>query len=253
MRPALAARTSAGAAQRRATWFLQGRVLRADRHLGGHGQVPQPQAVHPPQPARDRRRVAGEPRRLVVLPRSTHRGRSWRDSDRCDCRDPGRRRGRPLGPPARDAAAVRHRRQLDPDHRLRADLQQLVRLDTQLSKAMIAAVLVFFPVMINTLRGLLNVDPSQRWSSCALRHPRADRLPPAAAPNCPAVHLHRRYASRPPWRPSAPSSASTSAPCAEPRPVHRHAVGLPGVRAIRAAIIFAAAIGIGLYIAVVVA
>ncbi len=32
--------------------------------------------------------------------------------------------------------------------------------DNQFSKAMIAAVLVFFPVMINTLRGLLNVDPS---------------------------------------------------------------------------------------------
>ncbi len=32
--------------------------------------------------------------------------------------------------------------------------------DTQLSKALIAAVLVFFPVMINTLRGLMNVDPA---------------------------------------------------------------------------------------------
>jgi NitT/TauT family transport system permease protein len=33
-------------------------------------------------------------------------------------------------------------------------------LDSQLPKAMIAAVLVFFPVMINTVRGLLNVDPA---------------------------------------------------------------------------------------------
>src|SRR5215218_10477823 len=32
--------------------------------------------------------------------------------------------------------------------------------DTQLSKALIASVLVFFPVMINTMRGLLNVDPA---------------------------------------------------------------------------------------------
>jgi NitT/TauT family transport system permease protein len=33
-------------------------------------------------------------------------------------------------------------------------------VDQQLSKAMIAAVLVFFPVMINTVRGLRNVDPA---------------------------------------------------------------------------------------------
>jgi NitT/TauT family transport system permease protein len=33
-------------------------------------------------------------------------------------------------------------------------------VNSQLSKALIAAVLVFFPVMINTVRGLLNVDPS---------------------------------------------------------------------------------------------
>ncbi|HEV8489331.1 MAG TPA: ABC transporter permease [Candidatus Limnocylindrales bacterium] len=33
-------------------------------------------------------------------------------------------------------------------------------IDKQLSKAMVAAVLVFFPVMINTVRGLRNVDPA---------------------------------------------------------------------------------------------
>jgi NitT/TauT family transport system permease protein len=33
-------------------------------------------------------------------------------------------------------------------------------LDSQLSKAMIAAILCFFPVMINTARGLLHVDPA---------------------------------------------------------------------------------------------
>lgn len=33
-------------------------------------------------------------------------------------------------------------------------------LDTQLSKAMVAAVLVFFPVLINTARGLLHVEPA---------------------------------------------------------------------------------------------
>ena len=33
-------------------------------------------------------------------------------------------------------------------------------LDSQLSKAMVAAVLCFFPVMINTARGLLHVDPA---------------------------------------------------------------------------------------------
>jgi NitT/TauT family transport system permease protein len=32
--------------------------------------------------------------------------------------------------------------------------------DNQVSKALIAAVLVFFPVMINTMRGLLDVDPA---------------------------------------------------------------------------------------------
>jgi NitT/TauT family transport system permease protein len=34
-------------------------------------------------------------------------------------------------------------------------------LDTQLSKAMVAAVLVFFPVLINTARGLLHVEPAE--------------------------------------------------------------------------------------------
>jgi NitT/TauT family transport system permease protein len=33
-------------------------------------------------------------------------------------------------------------------------------VDNQLSKALIAAVLVFFPVMVNTVRGLLTVDPA---------------------------------------------------------------------------------------------
>ena len=33
-------------------------------------------------------------------------------------------------------------------------------LDNQLSKAMVAAALCFFPVMINTVRGLTNVDPA---------------------------------------------------------------------------------------------
>jgi len=33
-------------------------------------------------------------------------------------------------------------------------------LDTQLSKAMVAALLVFFPVMINTARGLMHVEPA---------------------------------------------------------------------------------------------
>jgi NitT/TauT family transport system permease protein len=33
-------------------------------------------------------------------------------------------------------------------------------VDNQLSKTLIAAVLVFFPVMVNTIRGLVNVDPA---------------------------------------------------------------------------------------------
>lgn len=33
-------------------------------------------------------------------------------------------------------------------------------VDNQFSKTMIAAVLVFFPVMVNTIRGLVNVDPA---------------------------------------------------------------------------------------------
>ena len=33
-------------------------------------------------------------------------------------------------------------------------------VDNQLSKTMIAAVLVFFPVMVNTIRGLVNVEPA---------------------------------------------------------------------------------------------
>ena len=66
-------------------------------------------------------------------------------------------RWRPLG---YGAHALRHRRERDPDHRLRADHEQLVRDPlARASKIVIAAVICFFPVMINTLRGLTSVPP----------------------------------------------------------------------------------------------
>ena len=51
------------------------------------------------------------------------------------------------------AAAARDRRECRPDHRLRPADEQLVRGADPLSKMMMVAVLVFFPVVVNVTRG----------------------------------------------------------------------------------------------------
>ena len=63
-------------------------------------------------------------------------------------------------------------------------------LANPLSKMMIAALLVFFPVMINTVRGLTSVDPAALE---LMRSTAASELTgphQGAHPECAAVHLH---------------------------------------------------------------
>jgi ABC-type nitrate/sulfonate/bicarbonate transport system permease component len=64
----------------------------------------------------------------------------------------------PLARPGVDA--VRDRGERGSDHCLRADHQSVVGPLEKTSKMAIAAILVFFPVMVNTLRGLTSVRPS---------------------------------------------------------------------------------------------
>ena len=82
-------------------------------------------------------------------------------------------------------------------------------LDQQLSKAMVAAALCFFPVMINTVRGLTIVDPGHS-SSCA----RTLRPRPPSSASCACPTRCRtsspRSGWRSPWPRSGRSSASTS-------------------------------------------
>ena len=63
-------------------------------------------------------------------------------------------------------------------------------LDQQLSKAMVAAVLCFFPIMINTVRGLTTVDARAIELFRSLRRLGAAGLPEAAGPELAAVCLH---------------------------------------------------------------
>ena len=75
-------------------------------------------------------------------------------------RDPRRAPVRALPLARHGLHAVRGRRQRGPDHRLRADHRTTgSACSNPFSKMAIAAVLCFFPVMINTLRGLTSVDP----------------------------------------------------------------------------------------------
>jgi len=123
--------------------------------------------------------------------------------------------------------------------------------DTQLSKALIAAVLVFFPVMINTMRGLLNVDPAA-----------LELLRSYAAPQW-TVFRHLRVPNSLPFIFTALRLATTLATIgaivseyfAAPRgSLGQYIATQSAFLAFErswAAIIFAAAIGIGLYLAVV--
>jgi len=122
--------------------------------------------------------------------------------------------------------------------------------DTQFSKAMIAAVLVFFPVMINTLRGLLNVDPAalELLRSYAARERtvfRSLRIPNSL----PFIFTSLRVATT-----LATIGAIVSEYFAAPRgSLGQYIATQSAFLAFErswAAIVFAAAIGIGLYLVV---
>jgi NitT/TauT family transport system permease protein len=124
-------------------------------------------------------------------------------------------------------------------------------VDSQLSKAMIAAVLVFFPVMINTVRGLLNVDPAalelmRSYAASDWTTFRSLRVPNSV----PFVFTALRIATT-----LATIGAIVSEYFASPRgSLGQYIATQSAFLAFErswAAIIFAAAIGIGLYLLVV--
>ena len=124
--------------------------------------------------------------------------------------------------------------------------------DNQFSKAMIAAVLVFFPVMINTLRGLLNVDPSALELLRSYAAPERTVFRSLRVPNSlPFIFTSLRVATT-----LATIGAIVSEYFAAPRgSLGQYIATQSAFLAFErswAAIIFAAAIGIGLYLLVVV-
>lgn len=125
--------------------------------------------------------------------------------------------------------------------------------DNQFSKAMIAAVLVFFPVMINTLRGLLNVDPSALELLRSYAAPERTVFRSLRVPNSlPFIFTSLRVATT-----LATIGAIVSEYFAAPRgSLGQYIATQSAFLAFErswAAIVFAAAIGIGLYLLVVVA
>ena len=71
-----------------------------------------------------------------------------------------------------------------------ADPQQLVRVLNPLSKMMMAALLVFFPVVINVIRGLVEVQPAASRADALLRRERRSGPAQGARPEHAAVLLH---------------------------------------------------------------
>lgn len=123
--------------------------------------------------------------------------------------------------------------------------------DKQLSKALIAAVLVFFPVMINTIRGLMNVDPSALELLRSYAAPERTIFRHLRVPNSlPFIFTALRVATT-----LATIGAIVSEYFAAPRgSLGQYIATQSAFLAFErswAAIIFAAAIGIGLYLAVV--
>ena len=81
------------------------------------------------------------------------------------------------------APAGRDRREHDPDHRVRPDHDQLVRAESLLPRMTIVAVMVFFPVMVNTIRGLTNVEPAALELHALVRRRRQPDLRKLRVPN----------------------------------------------------------------------
>ena len=125
-------------------------------------------------------------------------------------------------------------------------------LDQQLSKAMIAAALCFFPVMINTVRGLTNVDPAALEFLRSMAASEAQVFRKLRVPNAlPYVFTALRLAAT-----LATIGAVVGEYFAAPRAslgqyIATYSAFLNFERS-WAAIVFACAIGIGLYVAVVV-
>jgi NitT/TauT family transport system permease protein len=125
-------------------------------------------------------------------------------------------------------------------------------VETQFSKAMVAAVLCFFPVMINTVRGLTSVPPAAVELMRSYAASEATVFRKVRVPNAlPFVFTALRLATT-----LATIGAIVGEYFAAPRAslgqyIATHSSFLNFERS-WAAIIFAAAIGIGLYLAVVV-
>lgn len=125
-------------------------------------------------------------------------------------------------------------------------------LDQQLSKAMIAAALCFFPVMINTVRGLTTVDPLALELLRSYATPERDIFRKLRVPNAlPYVFTSLRLAVT-----LATIGAIVGEYFAAPRAslgqyIATYSAFLNFERS-WAAIVFACAIGIGLYLVVVV-
>lgn len=126
-------------------------------------------------------------------------------------------------------------------------------LDQQLSKAMIAAALCFFPVMINTVRGLLSVDPAAVELMRSYAAPESAVFRKLRVPNAlPYVFTSLRLAVT-----LATIGAVVGEYFAAPRAslgqyIATYSAFLNFERS-WAAIVFASAIGIGLFLLVVVA
>ena len=126
-------------------------------------------------------------------------------------------------------------------------------LDSQLSKAMVAAVLCFFPVMINTVRGLTTVDPMSLELLRSYATPESVVFRKLRVPNAlPYVFTALRLAVT-----LATIGAVVGEYFAAPRSslgqyIATYSAFLNFERS-WAAIVFACAIGIGLYLAVVLA
>jgi NitT/TauT family transport system permease protein len=124
-------------------------------------------------------------------------------------------------------------------------------VDNQLSKTMIAAVLVFFPVMVNTIRGLVNVDPAAIELLRSYAAPESTVFRSLRLPNAvPFVFTALRVGTT-----LATIGAIVAEYFASPRGslgqyIATQSAFLAFDRS-WAAIIFAAAIGIGLYLLVV--
>jgi NitT/TauT family transport system permease protein len=124
-------------------------------------------------------------------------------------------------------------------------------VDNQLSKALIAAVLVFFPVMINTVRGLLTVDPAALELLRSYAAPERTVFRSLRVPNSlPFIFTALRVATT-----LATIGAIVAEYFASPRgSLGQYIATQSAFLAFErswAAIIFAAAIGIGLYLIVV--